>query len=107
LHVGILRKPPNNCRVVTKAEKRATGGFRFSHFFGNVKEEACHFARASSYEIPSPVLAEEFLDDVWLGEVAGPENYGVLEFPTTLSNVCRALDWWSAHSCRKSSRVRP
>jgi len=34
------------------------------------------FARASSYEIPSPVLGEEGLDDVRLGEVAGPQNDG-------------------------------
>ena len=88
-----LRKLSMTTDLLLGLTKRITGGFRVSHFLDHVKEKTRRSLRPAVRRSPHlSLLRKVSMMSGWVRWL-DHRMMGVLEFPTSSSNVRRAVDW--------------
>lgn len=90
---AFFRKLLMTTELLLRLNKRITGGFRVSHFLDIVKQKACRSLGPAVSRSPHLSLLRKV--SMISGSVRWLDHrmMGVLEFPTSSSNVRRAVDW--------------
>jgi hypothetical protein len=88
-----FRKLSMTTHLLLRMAKRITGSFRVSHFLDHVKEKACRSLGPAVRRSPHlSLLRKVSMMSGWVRWL-DHRMMGVLEFPTSSSNVRRAVDW--------------
>lgn len=88
-----FRKLPMTAELLRRLNKRIIGDFRVSYFLGHVKEKACRSQVPVDRRSPHLSLLRKFSMISGCVRWLDQRMMGVLEFPTSSSNVRSAVDW--------------